>query len=106
MANRVDLIPQRDMSKHLAKDKKVQDALRAHAKKVARVAETLLAAHRKTGAHKVKYEGHSSSVNFGHIDHYVVMTGPAPVSVEFGHRSRDGQWVRGLYIMTRAILTR
>lgn len=105
MANRVDLIPQRDMSKHLAQDDRVQRALRERARKMARAGQALLAAHRKTGAHEVKYEGHSSAVAYGHIDHYVVMTGPAPVSVEFGHRTENGKWVNGLYILTRAMFT-
>lgn len=103
--NKVDLIPQKDMSKHLAKDDKVQKALRARAKKMANVGRALLAAHRKTGAHDVKYEGHRSSVAFGHIDHYVVLDGPAPISVEFGHHTKNGKWVQGLYILTRAMLT-
>ena len=105
MANRVDLIPQTDMSKHLAKDDKVQKALRARAQKMARVGKSLLAAHRKTGAHEVKYEGHRSTVAFGHIDHYVILDGPAPISVEFGHHTKNGKWVNGLYILTRAMLT-
>lgn len=105
MANRVDLIPQKDISKHLAKDDKVQAALRARAQKMARVGKSLLAAHRKTGAHDVKYEGHRSAVAYGHIDHYVIMDGPAPISVEFGHHTENGKWVNGLYILTRAMLT-
>lgn len=103
MANTIKLIPQRDISKHLAADGRVQRALREHAKKVTRNAKALLASHRDTGAHQVEYEGHSSTENFGHIDHYIVMTGPAPVSVEFGHRTKNGKWVHGLYIMTSAL---
>jgi hypothetical protein len=106
MANKVTLIPQRDMSKHLAQDDEVQKALRSHAHKIMHVAEVLLAIHRKTGSHSIKYEGHTSSIKFGHIDHYVVMEGPAPVSVEFGHRTKNGEWVQGLYIMTRAMFAR
>ena len=48
MANSVKLIPQRDMSKHLAKDDKVQAHLKAHANKMAARARGLLAAHRKS----------------------------------------------------------
>lgn len=106
MANKVELIPQRDMSKHLAQDDDVQKALRSHAKKVMHVAEALLAIHRKTGSHSIKYEGHRAAAEFGHIDHYVVMEGPAAVSVEFGHSTKGNTWVQGLYIMTRAMLTR
>lgn len=101
MANKITLIPQREMSKHLAKDGKVQAHLKAHAEKIAAKARGLLAMHRKTGDHKIQYEGHTSD-EYGHIDHYVVMTGTAPVSVEFGHQSKDGRWVMGLYILTIA----
>jgi hypothetical protein len=105
MANRVDLITQRDMSKHLAMDGKVQKALRDRGKKMARVGKSLLASHRRTGSHDVKYEGHRSTTQYGHIDHYVIMDGRAPISVEFGHHTRNGKWVQGLYILTRAMLT-
>lgn len=107
MANRVTLTMSEDkMNKRLSQMRPVQNALRAHAKKVAAAGEALLAAHRKTGAHKVEYQGHDSTVEYGHIDHYVVLTGPAPISVEFGHRAENGKWVQGLYIMTRAMTTR
>lgn len=107
MANKVILTwTTRDFSKNMAKMDKVQDALADHAKKVQRAAEALLAVHRDTGAHKVDYVGNSSVYEYGHIDHYVELTGPAPISVEFGHRTKNGKWVQGLYIMTRAMLTR
>lgn len=105
MANKVTLIPQRDMSKHLAKDGKVQAAVRAQAEKMAARGRGILAAHRVSGAHKVEYEGHRSSVKYGHIDHYVVLTGPAPISVEFGHRAENGRWVAGIYVLTRAMFS-
>lgn len=101
MANSVKLIPQRDISKHLAVDDKVQAHLKAHAQKIAAKARGLLAMHRKTGDHKIEYEGHTSE-EYGHIDHYVVMSGTAPVSVEFGHMTENGRWVMGLYILTIA----
>ncbi len=105
MANKVTLVPEKDIREATAKMKPTQDALEKHAKKIKKAAETYLAGHRKTGAHTIKYEGHSSTVNYGHIDHYVVMEGPAPVSVEYGHMTKNGKWVHGLYIMTRASLT-
>lgn len=103
MANKVQLIPNRDMNKQLAKLGPVQDALKSHAESIANKARMLLAQHRKTGAHHINYEGHRSSAPFGHIDHYVVMDGPAPISVEYGHHTKHGKWVHGLYIMTRAM---
>jgi hypothetical protein len=105
MANKVALIPSKDISKHLSQDDKVQKAVKARAQKMARMGKVLLSMHRKTGAHKVNYEGHRATAPFGHIDHYVVLDGPAPISVEFGHRAKNGKWVHGLYIMTRAMLT-
>jgi hypothetical protein len=101
MANTVRLIPQRDMSKHLAKDDKVQAHLKAHANKITARARGLLAAHRKSGEHKVFYEGHTSD-QYGHIDHYVVMEGRGAAAVEFGHFTKNGKWVMGLYILTIA----
>jgi hypothetical protein len=105
MANKVEItMTQHEMNKQLAKMGPVQDALRDHAEKIAAKARALLAQHRRTGAHHIDYEGHRSDVSFGHIDHYVVMKGPAPVSVEYGHRTKDGKWVNGLYVMTRAMI--
>jgi hypothetical protein len=101
MANKIRLIPQRDMSKHLAMEPKVQQTLRAASLRILMRAEALLAMHRDTGSHQIEYE-RIKSEKFGHIDHYVSMTGPAPVSVEFGHVTENGEWVRGLYIITRA----
>jgi len=101
MANKITLIPQRDMSKHLALDDKVQAHLRSHAQKIAARARGLLAIHRKTGEHTVQYEGHVSQ-KYGHIDHFVVMEGRAAASVEFGHFTENGRWVMGLYILTIA----
>ena len=102
MASKVEwLMRSRDMSKHLSMDPTVQQTLTAAALRILQKAEALLAMHRDTGAHRVGYE-RIRSEKFGHIDHYVVMTGPAPISVEFGHVAENGRWVQGLYIITRA----
>lgn len=103
MANTVKIDwTNRDFGKNLAKFDEVQDMLESHAKKLASAASADLATHRDTGAHQVKYVGHQSTTEYGHIDHYVIMDGPAPISVEFGHRTTNGKWVSGLYILTRA----
>lgn len=107
MANKVTLTwTTRDFAKNMAKMDRVQRALRERSKKIARAGKALLAIHRDTGAHSVDYVGHSSTHEYGHIDHYVMLTGPAPISVEFGHRTSNGKWVNGLYIMTRAMFTK
>lgn len=106
MANKVTLTwTNQDFRKNMAKMDKVQRALKARAKKIERAGKALMAAHRDTGAHQVNYVGHTSTEEYGHIDHYVELTGPAPISVEFGHRTKNGKWVHGLYIMTRAMTT-
>lgn len=101
MANKITLIRQRDMSKHLAVEPTVQQTLTAVALRILKNAEALLAMHRDDGDHKIEYE-RLKNREFGHIDHYVSMVGPAPVSVEFGHRAKNGRWVQGLYIITRS----
>lgn len=101
MANTIKLIPQRDMSKHLAMEPTVQQTLRAASLRILMRAEALLATHRDDGDHKIEYE-RIKSAKYGHIDHFVSMVGPAAVSVEFGHVASNGRWVQGLYIITRA----
>lgn len=91
----------KDLSKHLSIEPTVQQTLRAAALRILQKAEALLAMHRDEGDHKIEYE-RLKNEKYGHIDHYVVMTGPAPVSVEFGHVAKNGRWVQGLYIITRA----
>lgn len=102
MANKVTItVKRKDLNAGLAKMDPVQDKLRSHARKIASAAESILARHRKTGSHRIDI-GHRRNVEFGHIDWYVSMVGPAPVSVEFGHRAENGRWVNGLYVITRA----
>jgi hypothetical protein len=101
MANKITLIPQRDMSKHLAKDGKVQAKLRNHANEIKLLADVIMSLHRDTGEHHVEVET-IKSAKFGHIDWYVSLIGSAAVSVEFGHRTKDGKWVQGIYAITKA----
>lgn len=102
MANKVEItVSRKDLNSGLSKMDPVQDKLKNHANQIKALAEALLAPHRDTGAHRIEV-GREKSVQFGHIDWYVSMVGPAPVSVEFGHRAENGRWVQGLYIITRA----
>lgn len=105
MATKVVLTKsQHQLNKHLSVDKKVQDAVLNVASKIYRYALSNLAVHRKTGSHSIKLEMHNNA-KYGHIDHYVVMEGPAPVSLEFGHWDRDkNRYIAGRYIMTIAML--
>lgn len=106
MANKVRLIPRKAINQKLARDGKVQSHLERLANKVGRLAEADLAAHRKTGDHKIKVV-RQRNVKYGHIDWYVVMDGTAPVSVEYGHWDRNhNRYVGGLYILTNARFTR
>lgn len=101
MANKVILIPARDISKHLASDGKVQAKLKNHANEIKLLADVIMGIHRKTGEHRVEVETIKNR-NFGHIDWYVSLKGRAAVSVEFGHRAKDGTWVQGIYAITKA----
>lgn len=102
MASKVEWVMRsRDLSKHLSMEPTVQQALRASSMRILMKAEALLAMHRDDGDHSIEYQ-RLKNEQYGHIDHYVSMVGPAPVSVEFGHVAENGRWVQGLYIITRA----
>lgn len=104
MAKVLKLIPRKAMNGVVAMHDDVQDSLKKSAERIKDRAEGRLAAHRKTGEHKIVYE-RVKSAKYGHIDHYVSMKGEAAVSVEFGHRSATTRkWVQGLYIITLASL--
>jgi hypothetical protein len=65
--------------------------------KVAAVAEGLFAAHNNPGGHEI-------STRDERVDGLVDFTGPAPLSVEFGHWTADHKTrVDGLHILGRAI---
>ena len=81
----------------------VQAAVRAQQAKVKANATSLFAGHKRPA-------GHKSTTGRGTVDAYVYLEGPAATSVEFGH-ARSGafaprygpqQWVKGLFIMSRA----
>ena len=92
--------------RHLARDPKVQGELRSHCSSLALTADVLLASHRDMHIrpgdthHKIKIE-RVRNKKFGHIDWFVSLVGPAPISVEYGHRDKkSGRFVRGTYVMT------
>ena len=60
-------------------------------------ARTKLAAHTKTGEHRI-------TQTKGKLDHYVNLEGEAPLSVEEGHHAKDGTWVEGLHVLRESIL--
>lgn len=106
MANKITITKKQvDFNKHLSMHTKVQQGMSVVAGKMHRNASASLAAHRKTGSHTIKFENQTNT-KYGHIDHYVVMEGPAAVSVEYGHWSASHKrYVQGLYIMTNALIS-
>lgn len=70
-----------------------------HAKVVGDAATGRLAAHEKTGEHKI-------TVTHGEVDSFVNLEGVHPESVEFGHwvegkfKTDPPKFARGLYILT------
>ena len=103
----VYLIPADKMNSLLAKDQKVQAAVRNAAQKIFRRASAYLAMHRDTGAASVELE-RRKNLKYGHIDWFVSLVDEAALSIEFGHYKKlaGGKYrrVNGLYIITQAYL--
>lgn len=106
MANKVEItLSQREFNKKLSMADEVQEALESVARQIYTAAYRDLAAHRKTGEHKIEISKERNR-KYGHIDWVVSMTGENSVSVEFGHWTRKGTtYVRGLYIITNAMFS-
>lgn len=106
MANKVEItMTQHELNKKLSMDDKVQDAVESVARQIYTAAARDLAAHRKTGEHKIEISK-EKNVKYGHIDWTISLTGENAVSVEFGHWTRKGTtYVRGLYIITNAMFS-
>jgi hypothetical protein len=98
------LISKKAMNKTVAPLRPVQDEVESAANRLARAATARLAPHKKSApGHHVKVEK-ILNVKYGFLDYYVSLVGPAPLSVEFGHRhNNSGRWVQGLYILSRLL---
>lgn len=97
------MMRQRQLNKVLSVDGKVKNAVRQHANKAGRRARQVLAAHRETGAAKIEVEQLPKN-KYGHIDWLVSLVDPAAMSIEFGHMSRSGNYVPGIYAISRGAL--
>ena len=106
MANKVEItLSQHEFNKKLSVMDEVQEALESVARQIYTAAYRDLAAHRKTGEHKIEISKERNQ-KYGYIDWVVSMTGENSVSVEFGHWTRNGTtYVRGLYIITNAMFS-
>ena len=79
----------------------VRVAVLAERDKIAGVAEGLFASHDNPGGHEITT---SEPHDFGALDAFVSLEGPAPLSVEFGHWTPDHkQHVEGLHILGRTV---
>lgn len=75
----------------------VQAELDVVARRLESTARTDLASHRDTGAHRI-YGAR------GKLDRYVILEGPAAVSIEFGFfHAISKQFVQGLGILKKAV---
>lgn len=64
---------------------------------VASKADARLAAHRKTGKHRI-------TVSFGKVDAFVNLEGVHALSLEYGHFTPGGKtWVEGIHVLTGAL---
>lgn len=89
-----------DLDSIVARMKPVRAVVRLEAAEVGTRADGLFAEHNRPGGHEIK-------VAHGRVDSEVVMTGPAPLSVEYGHFMGDRRlgvrrFVEGLHILGRA----
>lgn len=74
----------------IARSDEVESILGDEAFQITTRARTTLAAHRKTGKHRI-------TQTKGKVDHYVNLEGPDALSVELGHHhARTGEWVEGI----------
>lgn len=79
----------------LARLPSVQSAVRSERDVIARRAEASFASHDRPGGHRITTENDAP-------DALVWLEGPAPRALEFGHVTRNGKWVGGLGILSRA----
>lgn len=94
----------RNVSETVAHLPGVQAAVDAQGAEIASKAESLLAAHRRTGAAHIEadYSGIDATVSL--VDNTAQSSGALPaVAIEYGHRDkRSGKFVEGIYVITRA----
>lgn len=81
----------------IANGEEVEQILGDHTYGILLRARANLAAHREDGRHKI-------TQTKGKVDHFVNIEGPAPLSVEEGYITRNGNIVKGLNILKEAIL--
>lgn len=79
----------------IARLPEVRDAVRSAAREIASRAESALAAHHRTGRARIE-------VSYGRTDAVVSLVDEAALSIEYGHVTKSGRVVSGLYILTRA----
>lgn len=73
----------------------VMSAVHNKGRQIGSAASSNLAAHRNTGAAEIE-------VRIEDTDVVVSLVDEAAVSIEFGHFTENGEYVRGLYPVTRA----
>jgi hypothetical protein len=65
--------------------------------RLANIADGIFATHDHPGGHEITVSDHA-------VDGFVNLDGPAPLSVEFGHWTKDHKTrVEGLHILSRAV---
>lgn len=99
MPQKVRLIGKKAINKIIAPRTEVQKEVERQAKFLGRIATAHLAGHYHSGDHKIVVEKRLSE-KYGFLDYLISMEGPAPMSVEFGHRNHRGGYTQGLYIMS------
>ncbi len=88
------------LESQLAHSASIQAIIRAKRDEIKAVADALFAPHNRPGGHEIE-------TSDGVVDAYLEMTGPDPMSVEYGHftppnKEGDVTYVEGLHVMSRA----
>jgi len=85
-----------NLERVLAHSVEMERILGDEAFKLTLKARSRLAAHHKTGNHKI-------TQNKGRVDHFVNLEGRAPLSVEKGWHDKQGEFHPGLHILRGSI---
>ncbi|KAA9155547.1 hypothetical protein FPZ12_029570 [Amycolatopsis acidicola] len=93
---KVSLRAEKTLNRWAARDSEVEAALGDIAYEILGKARANLEKHHKTGVHRI-------TQTKGKVDHYVNLVGPSSTSVEFGHHTKNGEWVEGLHILKDAL---
>jgi len=103
---RVDLISQRRINELISHLPGVVDAVYDEAVDLKRRAEFKLAEHRREGHTRIVLERSIPDAIVSLVDTDNNKGEPAAHAIEFGHHSKSGKWIPGLYVISGGLNNR